>query len=138
MDFLKDERFKGIEKFERKVWLSSPTMHGDEQRWVDDAIQTNWVSTVGANIKRLRRERGMKQIDLAKKTRIQRETISKYENGVHEPTVSILNKLADALNVSVDQLIARDKIIRTETDENLCLIMSKYEIKFILVVITLN
>ena len=25
-------------------------MHGDEQRWVDEAIQTNWVSTVGANI----------------------------------------------------------------------------------------
>ena len=25
-------------------------MHGDEQRWVDDAIQTNWVSTVGKNI----------------------------------------------------------------------------------------
>ena len=25
-------------------------MHGDEQKWVDDAIRTNWVSTVGANI----------------------------------------------------------------------------------------
>ncbi|MBQ6036873.1 MAG: DegT/DnrJ/EryC1/StrS family aminotransferase [Lachnospiraceae bacterium] len=50
MDFLSDERFNGIEKFERRVWLSSPTMHGDEQRWVDEAIQTNWVSTVGANI----------------------------------------------------------------------------------------
>ena len=25
-------------------------MHGEEQRWVDEAIQTNWVSTVGANI----------------------------------------------------------------------------------------
>ena len=49
-DFLNDPRFAGIEKFERKVWLSSPTMHGDEQRWVDEAIQTNWVSTVGANI----------------------------------------------------------------------------------------
>ena len=50
MDFLTDPRFKGIEKFQNKVWLSSPTMHGDEQRWVDEAIQTNWVSTVGANI----------------------------------------------------------------------------------------
>ena len=50
MDFLKDPRFEGIQKFEKKVWLSSPTMHGDEQRWVDDAIETNWVSTVGANI----------------------------------------------------------------------------------------
>lgn len=50
MNFLNDSRFAGMEKFESKVWLSSPTMHGDEQRWVDEAIQTNWVSTVGANI----------------------------------------------------------------------------------------
>lgn len=49
-DFLTDPRFAGIEPFENKLWLSSPTMHGDEQRWVDDAIRTNWVSTVGANI----------------------------------------------------------------------------------------
>lgn len=50
MDFLTDPRFSGIERFENKLWLSSPTMHGDEQKWVDDAITTNWVSTVGANI----------------------------------------------------------------------------------------
>lgn len=56
MDFLSDPRFKGIEKFDRKVWLSSPTMHGDEQRWTDEAIQTNWVSTVGANINEVERE----------------------------------------------------------------------------------
>ena len=49
-DFLNDPVFKGIKPFEKKIWLSSPTMHGDEQKWVDDAIQTNWVSTVGANI----------------------------------------------------------------------------------------
>ena len=33
-----------------KIWLSSPMMHGEEQKWVDEAIRTNWVSTVGANI----------------------------------------------------------------------------------------
>ena len=54
-DFRTDPRFKGIEPFEKKVWLSSPTMHGDEQKWVDDAIQTNWVSTVGANINEVER-----------------------------------------------------------------------------------
>ena len=48
--FLSDPRFAGIEPFESKVWLASPTMHGDEQKWVDEAIRTNWVSTVGANI----------------------------------------------------------------------------------------
>ena len=50
MNILEDPRFQGIQSFENKVWLSSPTMHGDEQRWVDDAILTNWVSTVGKNI----------------------------------------------------------------------------------------
>ena len=30
-------------------------MHGEEQKWVDEAIQTNWVSTVGANINELER-----------------------------------------------------------------------------------
>ncbi len=49
-DFVNDPRFAGIGKFESKIWLSSPTMHGDEQKWVDEAIRTNWVSTVGANI----------------------------------------------------------------------------------------
>lgn len=53
--YLNDSRFKGIEPFPNKIWLSSPTMHGDEQRWVDEAIQTNWVSTVGENINEVER-----------------------------------------------------------------------------------
>lgn len=48
--YLIDPRFKEIEPFPNKVWLSSPTMHGEEQKWVDEAIRTNWVSTVGENI----------------------------------------------------------------------------------------
>lgn len=54
-DLKADPRFKGIEPFSSRLWLSSPTMHGDEQRWVDDAIQTNWVSTVGKNIDEIER-----------------------------------------------------------------------------------
>ena len=50
LDIKRDPRFRGIEPFETKCWLSSPTMHGDEQHWVDEAIRTNWVSTVGRNI----------------------------------------------------------------------------------------
>ncbi len=48
--FMTDPRFAGISPFPQKIWLSSPTMHGDEQKWVDEAIQSNWVSTIGANI----------------------------------------------------------------------------------------
>ena len=55
IDIKTDSRFKGLEPFSSRIWLSSPTMHGDEQRWVDDAIQTNWVSTVGKNIDEIER-----------------------------------------------------------------------------------
>ena len=36
--------------FEKKVWLSSPTMHGDEMKYIQEAYDTNWMSTVGKNI----------------------------------------------------------------------------------------
>ena len=42
-----------FEPFENKVWLASPTMHGDEIRYVTEAYETNWMSTVGANINEL-------------------------------------------------------------------------------------
>lgn len=48
--YLTDNRFAGIEPFEKKIWLSSPTMHGEEKEWIEKAIRENWVSTVGENI----------------------------------------------------------------------------------------
>ena len=36
--------------FEKKIWLSSPTMHGDEQKWVNDAFEKNWITTAGENV----------------------------------------------------------------------------------------
>lgn len=39
-----------MERFEKKIWLSSPTMHGEELKYVTEAYETNWMSTVGANI----------------------------------------------------------------------------------------
>ena len=39
-----------IRPFENKVWLSTPTMHGDEIKYVQEAYETNWMSTVGENI----------------------------------------------------------------------------------------
>ena len=56
MDFLHDPRFHGIEPFQNKVWLATPTMHGDEKKWVDEAIDTNWVSTVGENINEVEKQ----------------------------------------------------------------------------------
>ncbi len=50
-----DNRFEGIERFENKVWLATPTMHGDESKWVNEAIETNWVTTLGENINEVER-----------------------------------------------------------------------------------
>ncbi len=52
---LNTDNFNGIKRFPNKVWLSSPTMHGDEQIWVDDAIRSNWVSTIGENLSEVER-----------------------------------------------------------------------------------
>lgn len=39
-----------IKPFEEKIWLSSPTMHGDEIKYITQAYETNWMSTIGENI----------------------------------------------------------------------------------------
>ena len=39
-----------LEPFENKVWLSSPTMHPESLRYMTEAYETNWMSTVGENI----------------------------------------------------------------------------------------
>ncbi|MCX0383108.1 DegT/DnrJ/EryC1/StrS family aminotransferase [Clostridium perfringens] len=41
---------KELRPFEKKIWLSSPTMRGDEIKYITEAYETNWMSTVGVNI----------------------------------------------------------------------------------------
>lgn len=50
--FTKDSNLK---PFEKKLWLASPTMHGDELKYMQEAYETNWMSTVGANINEVER-----------------------------------------------------------------------------------
>jgi len=47
---------KDIQPFEKKVWLSSPTMHGDEAKYMMEAYDTNWMSTVGKNIDEIEKQ----------------------------------------------------------------------------------
>ena len=44
------DRSKKYQPFESKVWLSSPTMHGEELQYIKEAYDTNWMSTVGENV----------------------------------------------------------------------------------------
>lgn len=44
------ERSRTFSPFENKVWLSSPTMHGDEMTYMQEAYDSNWMTTAGSNI----------------------------------------------------------------------------------------
>ena len=44
-----------MKPFEKKVWLSTPTMHAEELRYVTQAYESNWMSTVGENINEVER-----------------------------------------------------------------------------------
>ena len=45
-----------IKPFKNKVWLATPTMHGDEIKYIQDAYESNWMSTVGENINEVERQ----------------------------------------------------------------------------------
>ncbi|MFA9492814.1 DegT/DnrJ/EryC1/StrS family aminotransferase [Streptococcus sp. E17BB] len=45
-----------MESFECKVWLSSPTMHGDELKFMQEAYDTNWMTTAGSNITEIEKQ----------------------------------------------------------------------------------
>ena len=52
-DFKQDLRFENIEPFAEKLWLASPTRHGEELRYMTEAYESNWMSTVGENIDKI-------------------------------------------------------------------------------------
>ena len=41
--------------FDHKIWLSSPTMHGEELEYIKQAYETNWMSTLGKNVDEVER-----------------------------------------------------------------------------------
>lgn len=45
-----------FEKFEEKVWLSCPTIHGEEQGFIQEAFDTNWVAPLGKNVNEFEKE----------------------------------------------------------------------------------
>ena len=40
----------------KRIYLSSPTMHGDEQKYVQEAFDTNWIAPLGPNVNAFERE----------------------------------------------------------------------------------
>ena len=62
--------------------------------------------TIGKRIAALRREKGLKQDDLAQMLEVSPQAVSKWENDQTCPDISLLPKLAKILGVSVDELLS--------------------------------
>ena len=62
-------------------------------------------SKLGQNLKRIRTKKGMSQGDIARALEVHRAYISGVENGKRNPTIATIQKLADALKVSADELL---------------------------------
>jgi len=60
---------------------------------------------LGQNIKRIREEKGMSQGDISRALNMDRGYISGVENGYRNPTITTLEKIANALGVGVDDLM---------------------------------
>ena len=65
------------------------------------------MNTVGKNLKTLRKRSGMKQEDLAEKIHVTRQTISNYETGRRAVDVVQLNKICNALDVDMIELLTK-------------------------------
>jgi len=63
--------------------------------------------TLGINIKKIRLEKNLKQSELADMAKISRVAIGNYERGTREPTATILNKIATALGVTINDLVEK-------------------------------
>lgn len=67
------------------------------------------MNHLGERIQALRKQLGISQVDLAKKIKVSKSMINRYENRGVQPPADVLNKIAGMLNTSVDFLINGNK-----------------------------
>jgi len=69
---------------------------------------------LGLTISKLRREKGMTQEELAEKVNVSAQAVSKWENDISMPDISVLPVLAEIFDVSIDELLGREKVSKVE------------------------
>lgn len=67
------------------------------------------MNTIGRRIAQLRKEQGMTQEELAQKLDVSSQAVSKWENDVSCPDISLLTQLADVLHTTTDYLLSGKK-----------------------------
>ena len=76
-----------------------------------------YKETMGKRISDLRKSKGMTQEQLAQKVGVTAQAVSKWENDLSCPDISILPQLAEALGVTTDELLGRAPLQTFDTDK---------------------
>jgi len=71
---------------------------------------------LNARIKELRISRGLNQVELAKKLSVTKQTVSNWENDNIQPSIDMLERIADFFNVSTDYLLGRENDTNISTE----------------------
>lgn len=69
------------------------------------------------NIKKIRKNKRVTQEELAVKVNVVRQTVSKWEKGLSVPDAEALQRIADALDVSVEELLGAEVNAKTNQNE---------------------
>lgn len=64
------------------------------------------MKSIGETIASLRKKNGMTQNELAEKMNVTDKAVSKWERDISCPDINTISKLADILNVSVEELLS--------------------------------
>ena len=70
-------------------------------------VSRDVLVSFAANLRRRRKELGLSQEQLGTRANIQMADISRYENGGRDPRISTVARLAEALDVTIVDLLAR-------------------------------
>lgn len=65
------------------------------------------MQKIGLRLRRIRKQKGISQKELAEKIHVQRQTVSSYERGISTPDIYILIAMADYFGISMDELVGR-------------------------------
>lgn len=99
--------------------------------------------TVGDRLRRLRKNSGISQEELAKQLHISRQSISKWENNLSSPDIDMLIKLSEIFHISIDEIVAnpflkvKENRVKDMDKQQLYQLLSQYEGYFILMMLLL-
>jgi len=77
-----------------------------------------WLDALGALIRAQRVTAGLSLRDLADRTKVSNAYLSQIERGLHEPSISVLDAIAAALDVPLEALLARSGLLAPEDERD--------------------